>query len=104
MIVRFVPQHHSALFECTNDERVCFKYLDTRIVGNFLREFTSTIYWHNQFDAIVFTYLIVVFTKTWRHMHHTSSIFGSHEGPTEHAERTSMIGEIRKQRRVALTN
>ena len=104
VIVRFMAQHHSALLQRTNDERVRFKHLNARIVGNFLREFAATVDRNDEFDAIVFTHLIVVFTETWCHVHHASSIFGSDKLATKYAERTSMIGEIWKQWRVSLTD
>ena len=104
VVVCFVPQHHSTLFECANDERVCLKHLDAGVVGNFLREFASTIYRHNKFDAVVFTYLIVVFTETRCHVHHACSIFGSNEVAAKYAERSSMICEVWKQRRIPLAN
>ena len=78
--------------------------MDARIVRNFLCEFASAIYRHNKFDAVVFTYLIVVFTETRCHVHHACSIFGSNEVAAKYAERSSMICEVWKQRRIPLAN
>ena len=104
MVVSFVTQHHSTLLERANDEWVRFEHLKTRIVGYFLSEFASAGYRNNKFDAVLFTHLIVVFTETRRHVHHTSSIFGGNEASTEHTKRTRVTREIRKERRVTLTN
>ena len=104
VIVGFVTQHYSTLFERTNDKWICFEHLKTRVVGNFLSEFASAIHWHYEFNAVLFAHLIVVFTKTRRHMYNTSSVFRGNKLAAKHTERTRTSREIRKERRVTLTN
>ena len=99
-----MPQHHAAVFQNPNDQRIGIEHQLSLKIWNLTGELPPAIYRHYKLDAIVLTNTLVVLAETWSHMHNARTVFGGDKIAGQHTKRISMICEIRKQRRVAHAN
>ena len=101
VIVSFMTKHDATLFEHANDRWVGIKDELPFKVGNFTGETSARINRNNQVDSCFLTHPLVIFTKTWRHVHHTGAIFSRNKIARDHSKRIWLIGKIIEQRLVS---
>ena len=102
VVVSFVTQHNSCVFQLFNDEWIGLKHLHSDKVGDLAGEPATRIHRQHEFDACISTNSLVIFAETWRDVHYTRAVLRGDEIASQHAKRpqTRAIGKIRQQRLV----
>ena len=87
VVVSFMTQHNSRVFQLFNDEWICLEHLHPDKVGDFAGEPATRIHRHHEFDACIGTNSLVVFAEAWCNVHYTRAVLRGDEIASQHAKR-----------------